>query len=204
MVGRCTAATQRGRCDQTARRGHRGRNASLRSYIGRRNRFGRYCVDSTRYRTVPVRATQVALSFQSRDAASDRRELLHPHRYPPRRFISRQLLACHRLNSPTVGSSVSAGTNNLDAAIRSTDGPIFVAGLSQGTLVLDREQARLANDPTAPPLGNSHSSRPATLTIFFGGRLGREPTCRSSTTPFRPQWKASTTQSISWASTTFF
>lgn len=66
------------------------------------------------------------------------------------------------LNSPTVGSSVSAGTNNLDAAIRSTDGPIFVAGLSQGTLVLDREQARLANDPTAPPLGNSHSSRPAT------------------------------------------
>lgn len=141
----------KGRCDQTARQGHRGRNASLRSYIGRRNRFGRYCVDSTRYRTVPVRATQVALSFQSRDAASDRRELLHPHRYPPRRFISRQLLACHRLNSPTVGSSVSAGTNNLDAAIRSTDGPIFVAGLSQGTLVLDREQARLANDPTAPP-----------------------------------------------------
>ncbi|CLS64572.1 Conserved exported protein of uncharacterised function [Mycobacterium tuberculosis] len=57
------------------------------------------------------------------------------------------------LNSPTVGSSVSAGTNNLDAAIRSTDGPIFVAGLSQGTLVLDREQARLANDPTAPPPG---------------------------------------------------
>lgn len=57
------------------------------------------------------------------------------------------------LNSPTVGNSVSAGTNNLDAAIRSTDGPIFVAGLSQGTLVLDREQARLANDPTAPPPG---------------------------------------------------
>jgi hypothetical protein len=57
------------------------------------------------------------------------------------------------LNSPTVGSSVATGTNNLDAAIRSTDGPIAVAGLSQGTLALDREQARLVNDPTAPAPG---------------------------------------------------
>jgi 3'-(hydroxy)phthioceranyl-2'-palmitoyl(stearoyl)-2-O-sulfo-trehalose (hydroxy)phthioceranyltransferase len=57
------------------------------------------------------------------------------------------------LNSPTVNSSVNTGTRNLDAAIRSTDGPIDVAGLSQGTLALDREQARLANDPTAPPPG---------------------------------------------------
>jgi 3'-(hydroxy)phthioceranyl-2'-palmitoyl(stearoyl)-2-O-sulfo-trehalose (hydroxy)phthioceranyltransferase len=57
------------------------------------------------------------------------------------------------LNSPTVGSSVNTGANNLDAAIRSTSGPVSVAGLSQGTLALDREQARLANDPTAPPPG---------------------------------------------------
>ncbi len=57
------------------------------------------------------------------------------------------------LNSPTVGSSVNTGANNLDQAIRSTNGPISVAGLSQGTLALDREQARLANDPTAPPPG---------------------------------------------------
>ncbi len=55
------------------------------------------------------------------------------------------------LDSPTVNSSVSTGTNNLDSAIHSTDGPISVAGLSQGTLALDREQARLAHDPTAPP-----------------------------------------------------
>ncbi|MBW0015179.1 PE-PPE domain-containing protein [Mycobacterium sp.] len=54
------------------------------------------------------------------------------------------------LNSPTVDSSVNIGANNLDAAIRSTDGPISVAGLSQGTLALDREQARLAHDPAAP------------------------------------------------------
>ncbi len=57
------------------------------------------------------------------------------------------------VNSPTVGQSVNTGTNNLDAAIRSTNGPIYAAGLSQGTLALDAEQARLANDPHAPPPG---------------------------------------------------
>jgi hypothetical protein len=55
------------------------------------------------------------------------------------------------LDSPTVGESVAVGTNNLDAAIGSTSGPIVVTGLSQGTLVLDAEQARLASDPNAPP-----------------------------------------------------
>ncbi|MGO8936592.1 MAG: PE-PPE domain-containing protein [Mycobacterium sp.] len=54
------------------------------------------------------------------------------------------------LNSPTLGQSVNTGTNNLDAAIRSTNGPMYAAGLSQGTLALDTEQARLANDPNAP------------------------------------------------------
>ena len=53
-------------------------------------------------------------------------------------------------DSPTVNSSVNTGASNLDSAIRSTDGPITVAGLSQGTMALDREQARLAHDPTAP------------------------------------------------------
>jgi len=55
------------------------------------------------------------------------------------------------LNSPTLGQSVNTGTSNLDAAIRSTKGPIYAAGLSQGTLALDQEQERLAHDPTAPP-----------------------------------------------------
>ncbi len=55
------------------------------------------------------------------------------------------------MNSPTLASSVNTGTNNLDAAIRSTNGPIYAAGLSQGTLALDQEQERLAHDPTAPP-----------------------------------------------------
>ena len=55
------------------------------------------------------------------------------------------------LNSPTLGQSVTTGTNNLDSAIRNTKGPIYAAGLSQGTLALDQEQLRLANDPAAPP-----------------------------------------------------
>jgi hypothetical protein len=55
------------------------------------------------------------------------------------------------LNSPTLGQSVNTGTNNLDSAIRSTRGPIYAAGLSQGTLALDQEQERLAHDPSAPP-----------------------------------------------------
>lgn len=57
-------------------------------------------------------------------------------------------------NSPTVGKSVATGTNNLDAAIHRTEGPMAAAGLSQGTLALDREQERLAHDPTAPPRGD--------------------------------------------------
>ncbi|WP_369804373.1 PE-PPE domain-containing protein [Mycobacterium sp. E2497] len=32
------------------------------------------------------------------------------------------------LNSPTVNSSVNTGANNLDAAIRNTEGPISVTG----------------------------------------------------------------------------
>jgi diacyltrehalose acyltransferase len=55
------------------------------------------------------------------------------------------------LDTITVGESVVAGTKNLDKAIRSTNGPANAIGLSEGTMVLDAEQARLANDPTAPP-----------------------------------------------------
>ncbi|MGY4708728.1 PE-PPE domain-containing protein [Mycolicibacterium sp. CBM1] len=54
-------------------------------------------------------------------------------------------------DTPRLGPSVDAGTDNLDGAIRESDGqPVVVSGLSQGTLVLDAEQARLANDPNAP------------------------------------------------------
>ncbi|WP_102143814.1 PE-PPE domain-containing protein [Mycobacterium hubeiense] len=69
------------------------------------------------------------------------------------------------VDSPTVGESVAVGTNNLDAAIRGTNGPIVVTGLSQGTLALDAEQRRLANDPSAPP--------PEQLTFIKAGDPGR-------------------------------
>jgi diacyltrehalose acyltransferase len=54
------------------------------------------------------------------------------------------------VNGPSVGESVAVGQDNLDAAIRS-GGPGTAIGLSEGSLVLDAEQARLASDPTAPP-----------------------------------------------------
>ena len=47
--------------------------------------------------------------------------------------------------------SIGRGVDNLDAAIKSADGPIVVAGLSEGSMVIDHEQARLLNDPEAPP-----------------------------------------------------
>ncbi|HWF28156.1 MAG TPA: acyltransferase PE [Mycobacterium sp.] len=54
------------------------------------------------------------------------------------------------VNGPSVGESVDEGAGNLDAAIRN-GGRGTAIGLSEGSLVLEAEQARLANDPTAPP-----------------------------------------------------
>jgi diacyltrehalose acyltransferase len=55
------------------------------------------------------------------------------------------------LDGPSVGESVAIGSDNLDAAVRSDSGPARAVGLSEGTLVLDATQQRLANDPSAPP-----------------------------------------------------
>lgn len=54
------------------------------------------------------------------------------------------------INGPTAKESVRTGVANLDAAIRAADGPLIVVGHSQGAVVINAEQARLANDPTAP------------------------------------------------------
>ncbi|MGO9652671.1 acyltransferase PE [Mycobacterium sp.] len=54
------------------------------------------------------------------------------------------------VDGPSVGESVDVGINNLDAAIK-TGRPGTAIGLSEGGFVVDGEQARLANDPTAPP-----------------------------------------------------
>jgi hypothetical protein len=54
------------------------------------------------------------------------------------------------MDGPSVGESVPVGADNLDAALRK-GGPGTGIGLSEGALVVDAEQARLAGDPTAPP-----------------------------------------------------
>jgi len=51
----------------------------------------------------------------------------------------------------TIGVAAKDATTSLDKAIRSNGAPAAAVGLSQGTLALDQEQARLANDPKAPP-----------------------------------------------------
>ena len=53
------------------------------------------------------------------------------------------------LDGPSLGESVDEGANNLDAAIR-TGWSRYAIGLSEGFVVLDAEQARLANDPRRP------------------------------------------------------
>jgi len=53
------------------------------------------------------------------------------------------------IDGPSVGESVDEGEVNLENAIRA-GGPGTAIGLSEGALVLNAVQARLAGDPTAP------------------------------------------------------
>jgi hypothetical protein len=54
------------------------------------------------------------------------------------------------IDGPSIGESVDVGENNLEGAIRN-GGQGTAIGLSEGALVLNAVQARLANDPNAPP-----------------------------------------------------
>jgi len=51
----------------------------------------------------------------------------------------------------SIGEAATIATTNLDSAIRNGTAPAAAVGLSQGTLALDDEQVKLANDPAAPP-----------------------------------------------------
>ena len=82
------------------------------------------------------------------------------------------------LDGPSVGESIEEGANNLDAAIR-TGGRGVAIGLSEGCLVLDAEQARLANDPTAPP-------RDQLSFATFGDPIARTPFGQSFLTAMFP------------------
>src|ERR1700761_2233288 len=51
------------------------------------------------------------------------------------------------IDGPSIGESVDEGQGNLETAIRN-GGPGTAIGLSEGAMVLDAVQAKLANDPT--------------------------------------------------------
>lgn len=54
------------------------------------------------------------------------------------------------IDGPSIGESVDVGEGNLERRMRE-GGPGTAIGLSEGALVLEAVQARLAGDPTAPP-----------------------------------------------------
>ncbi len=54
------------------------------------------------------------------------------------------------LDGPTIGESVVEGAENVIQTVR-RDGPGTVLGLSEGAMVVNAVQARLAADPNAPP-----------------------------------------------------
>lgn len=69
------------------------------------------------------------------------------------------------LDGPSVGESVDVGIDNLVAELK-TGRPGTAIGLSEGGFVVDGAQARLADDPAAPP--------PDTLNFAtFGDPIGR-------------------------------
>ena len=81
-------------------------------------------------------------------------------------------------DGPSLGESVDEGADNLDAAIRKGGRGVAI-GLSEGCLVLDAEQARLANDPTAPP-------RDQLSFATFGDPIARTPWGQSFLTAMFP------------------
>lgn len=54
------------------------------------------------------------------------------------------------LLDPTLGQSVAAGVGAVKAAVQTTSGPVIVAGVSQGALVVQQAQTELNDDPLIP------------------------------------------------------
>jgi hypothetical protein len=50
----------------------------------------------------------------------------------------------------TANEHIDIGTDSLDAVIKRRNEPLAIVGQSQGTVILDRQRARLENDPQAP------------------------------------------------------
>ena len=54
------------------------------------------------------------------------------------------------LLDPTLGRSVAAGVGAVKTAVQNTSGPVVVAGVSQGALVVQQAQTELNDDPLIP------------------------------------------------------
>lgn len=54
------------------------------------------------------------------------------------------------LTDPTLGQSVGTGVTSLTDAVHTTGGPLIIAGVSQGAIVIDQTQAALNDDLTVP------------------------------------------------------
>lgn len=54
------------------------------------------------------------------------------------------------LRDPAIGTSVDIGTAHLIAAVKSTPGPLVIAGVSQGAMVVQDAAAVLNEDPSVP------------------------------------------------------
>lgn len=69
----------------------------------------------------------------------------------PFNWVPDMFLPAGGRDEESIGEAATIATENLDADIRNGTAPAAAVGLSQGTLALDMEQVRLANDPHAPP-----------------------------------------------------
>ena len=136
------------------------------------------------FRDVAARSVdrETALSLRPFDQDRDRRQVLRQCRRPQ---AGHSLPGQRHGRSPAWtprrwAKSVYEGTNNLDAAIRNTKGPMTVVGLSQGSEVMDEEQVRLAHDPDRTAAGSNPDVRqgqlpatPPAAAVSVGERTSR-------------------------------
>ena len=81
-----------------------------------------------------------------------KRDLIDYPAGAPFSWVPSMLLpAGYKPDRVSIGAAATDATNSLNKAIKGGDQPAAAVGLSQGTLALDQEQVRLANDPKAPP-----------------------------------------------------
>lgn len=84
---------------------------------------------------------------------------------------------------PSLGRSVTTGAANIEAAARSTPGPVVLAGVSQGAMVVQRAQAELDDDPAIPSDTTFIIIANPNLGLLRGGYGHRYPVFRYTPEP---------------------